>query len=145
MHPIDQIRQYNYNGVLINGDNGATAYGIGHATITVYPRGLAKIDFTARITTAGTSGSSYRVGLNRNFLTSAVGAVITPVTGGRISFFRAGMYDKEINGYGAFGQPTDEFWMLSRIYMTDSSFGNWLDAVYQVDDIITGTVYGIIQ
>ena len=110
--------------------------GYGQATILLKD-GLAIIDFTVVITTAGSHESDFTYGINRDFLNATVGKVIQPITGGRLDYYDSnGVLQSgtgTVGGYGgtADASPISEFWTLARIYNT-----------WSVGSTIKGTVYG---
>lgn len=130
-------------GMLLN-SSGDTVEGIGIAEVYLYKNGVAKIEFAVQISQAGTSGSAFNWGINRDLLKlhNANIPTITP-SGGVVTFFNSsGNYSAGLNGYGGGASPVSQFWQLGRIYNTSGGYGGWPASEMQINVCITGTLWG---
>lgn len=131
-------------GEIINCDinTSTNVSGKGRAIITL-EKGLAKIDFTAYITRAGT-GNLFGVGLNRDLLRGLNNLipVIAPVTGLCHYYNEAGDLDTNLEGYGGNISPVGQYWQFGRFYTESMDFGGWPASTYYKGLRIIGTCYG---
>ena len=140
---------YRYAGEMLNA-TGNNIKGVGEATILLN-NGIARIDFTVRITVADTSTSVYTWGINTEYFTTTVGKTIIPIRGGKFDYFR---YDGTINydrqGFGGafeIDTSTNKYWRPARIYKSSSnpdvySTGMWATNLFGADHIFSGVCYG---
>ena len=138
---------WRYTGEIINSESG-TVKGYGTANIQLLANGLYRIDFTAKIDTAGTVSNDYSTGVPTSLFTSTVGKTITPIStpeGLAYWFNSSGVLRTDRTGYGLRTGATagGTRWAIGRKYAASGSdFGTWADSAYTAGDIIYGTCYG---
>lgn len=144
-------KRYQGRGLVIN---GTTIRGYGNITAILYANGVAEITVNAKIETAGSSGSDFAWGVNRNLFASLFGssfpAINVPQDFGTLNGW-ATYYDDNgavldsLNGYGgAFVATTggSQFWLPARVYNTSGNQGGWSAAEFKKGYRIVGTCYG---
>jgi len=156
MHPVTSNavygtlpKVYTVGGLIINATSDTTE-GYGVATITLQ-NGIARIDFEAKITTAGTS-NFFDWGLNRDLLKDNMPSLIPtirPFSGGTAIYFNSSgvaMVDTDVGGsMGLAGSfiVKNQFWVPSRKYLKEGiSVGGWSSNQFGTDTIIVGTCFG---
>lgn len=131
----------NQNGSLFNAAGG-TATGQGTAIVTL-ENGIARIDFSLKIETSGSSGSLFDYGINRDFLTSATGVTITPLPIGKwLAFSSGGVLLTDRIGYATNFEHNGVFWTPTRMYTASGVFGAWGESFWQAGEVMTGTCFG---
>ena len=142
-------RYYVVSGHLWNSATGDTIMGHGTATVDIAPNGIARIDFSIQVTTAGTNRSQFTHGLNRDLMTDFNGNIprITPIDGGICTFYNAdGTMNLGQMGYGGVMRATQQFWNPARIYQPDGGdIGGWEETQFAVGYRIIGTCYGTVE
>ena len=142
---------YTVGGRIINSASDTTE-GYGIATITLQ-NGIARIDFEAKITTAGTATTQlFDWGLNRDILKNKEPLIptITPVKGGTAIYFNGSGSAMVATGVGgSMGLAGDfnvvnQFWTPARMYLKEESVnaGSWPSNYFATDTIIVGTCFG---
>ena len=124
--------------------NGPNVRGIGCATVVLYGK-LAQIDYSYKITTAGTNSSGFNWGLNPTTLKliNANIPTITPITGGtRIAILSSGSIDMTHDGYGGINEANSGYWTPSRVYNDSAAYGKWSETTFATGTVIEGTAYG---
>jgi hypothetical protein len=148
-----QTRYCYTHGVILN-DHSSGVRGIGTATITIEPEGLAKIDFVITISTSGRSDSQhdYHYGINRDQFVAIDSGIpyITPLTGGTITFYNQnGTLNTELTGYGGTFTGLDNFWQPCRVYQQNGEHGGlcgaWQQSMLTEGMRMVGTCYGTVQ
>ena len=140
----DHPKVYVASGLLFNSD-GDTCEGYGTATVSLYPNGIARVDFNIKFTTSGTSTSNFQCGLNRDLLSSINSNIptITPIRGGSLTYYAtSGSVDNDKMGYGGLMTIANQFWQPARIYNTSGSIGGWPADKYVANQRIIGVCYG---
>ena len=134
---------YHLRGKLLNsGSDSVTAYGM--ATALLMPGGVARIDFVAKVETAGNVDGNYAWGLNRDYFTALTGKTITPQAGGVLQYFNTnGNVWAERQGYGGTFNNSGQFWCPARVYDTNGAIGGWGSNAFPAGTIFAGTCYGL--
>ena len=142
---LQKKQYYVANGVLLDGSSEIR--GIGTATVCIDTNGIARVDFSIKITAASTDPSSFDYGISPALLTSINANIppITPMTGGVLSVMRDGILNDSINGYGVFFTSENSRWLPNRIYIADGSGGAWASTRFVVNDVLIGTCYGTVN
>ena len=142
---LQKKQYYVANGVLLDGSSEIR--GTGTATVCIDTNGIARVDFSIKITAASTDASSFDYGVSPALLTSINANIpsITPMTGGVLSVMRDGILNDSINGYGAFFTSENSKWLPNRIYKADGSGGAWSSTIFVVNDVLIGTCYGTVD
>lgn len=131
---------YVVNGMILNSSTD-TIQGVGRAIVSLYPSGMARVDFCCKITVAG-SANTFNWGINRDqlhLLNSAI-PVITPKQG-VCTYLNVSGFDG-LNGNSGTLEAISQFWQPGRIYQNSGDFGGWPSNQFGVDAYITGTAYG---
>ena len=136
-------------GDIISGPSGSVVKGRGTATVTI-TNGIAIIDFAAKITTRGTSSSTFAWGISANFLRNALSLPnLTPISRGKWMAYDGStdLPDIANSGYGNSFTATNDgtFWCFARLYQdSGSAYGAWSDNHFPVGTYIEGTCYATI-
>ena len=141
-----QIRRlYFVSGLLLDA-NGDTIEGVGTATINVDTNGIARIDFSIKITQTYTT-STFDFGINPALFTAKNANIptITPVDGGTLVMISSDSKYAEGNEYGATFQTELGRWRPSRMYNTEGGIGGWASANLDAGMVLTGTCYGTVN
>lgn len=141
-----QIRRlYFVSGLLLDA-NGDTIEGVGTATINVDTNGIARIDFSIKITQTHTT-STFDFGINPALFTAKNANVptITPIDGGTLVMISSDSKYAEGNGYGGTFQTDLGRWRPSRMYDTAGGIGGWASANLDAGMVLTGTCYGTVN
>ena len=122
--------------------------GIGLATIVITGRS-ARIDFSVRITTAGTN-QMWDHGILSSLLSESGAPYITPVAAVfpcTITTADDGGINTTLTGYagGMVGVPEKGEWTFGRIYTEEGTFGGWEASAIPAGVRIMGTVYGTVD
>ena len=133
--------RHQINGKLINSVNDVID-GYGSASVLLLQNGIARIDFSAKIETAGTNMNNYTWGLNRDYFIAATGKTITPITGGVLEYLKSSGIDAERRGMGGMLIVGDHFWVPARVYDTGGNAGSWASGNIDVGTCLFGTCYG---
>ena len=131
----------NYTGYIFSGD---VVRGYGNASYHA-ENGVIKIEFTFKITTAGTSSSLFNCGIPTSIFDNLIGKTITPKAVGNVLYFTSSGYFSNNNVvYSGVIIPdaNNTMWRFGRLYTTDGSTGVWPENRYSVDLVVTGTCYG---
>ena len=113
--------------------------------MSLYPNGIARVDFNIKITTSGTSSSNFQCGLNRDLLSSINSNIptITPIKGGSLTYYAtSGSVTDNKMDYGGLMTSVNQFWQPARIYDTSGSIGSWGADQYVANQRIIGVCYG---
>lgn len=135
---------YVASGFLFN-SAGDTCEGYGTATVSLYPNGIARVDFNIKFTTSGTSSSNFQCGLNRDLLSNINSNIptITPIQGGSLTYYAtSGSVGNDKMDYGGLMTNVNQFWQPARIYDTSGSVGGWGAQCYVANQRIIGVCYG---
>ena len=135
---------YVASGFLFN-SVGDTCEGYGTATVSLYPNGIARVDFNIKITTSGTSSSNFQCGLNRDLLSNINSNIptITPIIGGSLTYYAtSGSVGDNKMDYGGLMTSVNQFWQPARIYNPSGSIGGWGANQYVANQRIIGVCYG---
>lgn len=139
---------YSVRGTIVESGTTGTAKGYGKATIQIIGKTVL-VDFSAKITTAGTVSDVYNVGISVATLRSINASIpaFTVGNGGNIIFFDADGKYSSMNGYaGEAGVNTSaNYWSFARVYNTSGNVGAWADSNYQAGMVITGTLQGVLD
>lgn len=133
--------RYQINGKLISSANDSIV-GYGSACVLLLQNGIARIDFSAKIETAGTNINNFTWGLNRDYFIDATGKTITPIYGGVLEYLKSSGIDAERRGMGGIFIVSDHFWVPSRVYDTGGNAGSWASGNIDVGTCLFGTCYG---
>lgn len=146
---IDKIKPQTYRviGKIFDAISG-TFEGVGTAVITL-SGGIARIDFTVRVTVADTTDRG-QWGLNSNYFSATTGKTITAQQGGVISYYKpdgTANYDRQGFGGCMTTVSATNYWKPARIYKASSNpdtyaTGSWGNNLFPVDTVITGTCFG---
>lgn len=122
--------------------------GIGLATIVITGRS-ARIDFSVRITTAGTN-QMWDHGILSSLLSESGAPYITPIAAVfpcTITTADDGGINTALTGYagGMVGEPGYGRWGFGRIYTEEGAFGGWEASAIPAGARIMGTVYGTVE
>lgn len=148
---MPESRRYQVaSGFLWNGGTAnSTIQGHGTATVDIAPNGIARIDFSLRVTTAGTIAAQYYHGLNRDLLTANNPAIpqITPLFGGICTIYdvEGRVHDGYMDWGGLMSPYGDQFWLPTRIYTTGGNYGGWGEDRFAEGMRIIGTCYGTVE
>ena len=145
VHAATDVKTLFVKGQIIEGTNTAIK-GQGTAEVILI-NGKAIINFTAKISTAGSETNVFSWGLSRNALKTLNSNVptITPATGSGgtgVVFTSSGAVSSNLTHYGACFQNYNPYWTPARLYDTSGSIGVWPSSEFLVDTMIAGTVYG---
>lgn len=133
--------RYQINGKLINSANDSIV-GYGSACVLLLQNGIARIDFSAKIETAGTNMNNFTWGLNRDYFIAATGKTITPIYGGVLEYLKSSGINAERRGMGGIFIVGDQFWVPARVYDAAGNAGSWASGNIDVDTCLFGTCYG---
>lgn len=147
----EDVKIFRVSGRILNAASDTTT-GYGTALITCH-KGIAKIEFGVKITTAGSVSDKFDWGLNRDLLINLNSNIptISPRQGGNCIFIKPdGTIDVGTGTGGSMGYAgslniNGQFWCPGRIYNqnNNSSVGSWPSNNLAVDTILVGTCYGI--
>ena len=142
---LSKKQYYMANGVLLDGSSEIR--GTGTATVCIDTNGIARVDFSIKITAASTNESSFDYGISPALLTSINANIpsITPMNGGVLSIIRDDILNNSANGYGAYFTSENSRWIPNRIYKADGSAGAWASTIFVVNDVLVGTCYGTVN
>ena len=143
---LQKKQYYLANGVLLNGSSEIR--GTGTATVCIDTNGIARVDFSIKITAASTDSSSFDYGISPALLTSINANIpyITPMHGGVLTVMRDGVLIDSINGYGAYlTAGNNGKWAPTRLYTVDGTAGIWGSTMFAVNDVLVGTCYGTVN
>lgn len=136
---------YSVYGQILTSDSAMRGHGT--ATVTLFANKTCRIEFSAKITTAGTNAGQINCGLSSNMLKSLNSNIptITPVKGGVVEWYNTdGIRDKDNLGYAGIleassGQP---YWKFARMYQTSGTTGSYPETECTVGKCYIGTAYG---
>ena len=135
---------YTAPGFLLN-SVADTCEGYGIVTVSLYPNGIARVDFDIQITANGTGSAYFLWGLNRNLIKNINSNIptITPIGGGSLTYYNTsgGIADDRM-GYGGTMVAVSEFWQPSRMYTTSGYIGGWPANACVVNQRLIGVCYG---
>ena len=142
---LTKKRLYFVSGLLLDA-NGDTTEGVGTATINVDTNGIARIDFSIKITQTHTT-STFDFGINPALFTSKNANIptITPVDGGTLVMIDTESKYGGGNGYSGTFQTGSGRWRPSRMYDTAGGIGGWASANMDAGMVLTGTCYGTVN
>lgn len=129
--------------------SGDTTEGVGIATLLFHPNGVVEIDFSVKITVAGSASASnvFSWGINRNLISPE--RTVIPKSGGVMTLYREGAIELTRNFYGGTadcgGSSGADYWTFARVYLDAGTVGKWSTTAVKADDIIIGTCYGIVE
>ena len=129
--------------------SGDTIEGVGTATLLFHPNGVVEIDFSVKITVAGSASASnvFSWGINRNLISPE--RTVIPKSGGVMTLYREGAIELTRNGYAGTadcgGSSGADYWTFARVYLDAGTVGKWSTTAVKADDIIIGTCYGIVE
>jgi hypothetical protein len=139
---------YSVRGTIVKSATTGTAEGYGKATVQIIGKTVL-VDFTAKITTAGTVSDVYNIGISVATLRGINASIpaFTVGNGGNITFFDADGKYSSMNGYAgeAAVNTSANYWSFARVYNTSGSVGAWADSSYQTGMVITGTLQGVLD
>lgn len=125
---------------------GDTTEGVGHFDVTLYQNGTCRVDFTCKITTAGTSDNNFDWGINPTLLTAintTIPTIIPRSSGSCIYIDSSGALNTSNIGYGGTSRTSaSNRWTFGRIYQTTGENGVWNSRRLPVDSYIHGFVVG---
>lgn len=137
---------YRVAGLLIN-SVADTVQGHGVAEVYLYPNGFAKIEYSIKCTTSGSSTSYFQWGINSDLLTSKNPQIpkITPV-GGTMTFYATnGNIAADRTGYGGILAAVSQFWQPGRVYTLEGDTGGWPAGNFLVNQRVVGTAWGTYE
>ena len=142
---LSKKRLYFVSGLLLDA-NGDTIEGVGTATINVDTNGIARIDFSIKITQTYTT-STFDFGINPALFTAKNANIptITPVDGGTLVMIDTDSKYGGGNGYSGTFQTDLGRWRPSRMYDTAGGIGGWGSANMDAGMVLTGTCYGTVN
>lgn len=132
---------------------GNTIRGYGKADVTLYPNGIARVDYAIEITTSYVA-NEFGYGISPDALHTINSNIplITPITpdpkGNYLWFINgaSGIIKRSNLGYssahGRVNYNNKLYWQLGRIYNTSATYGGWPTSEFAVGDYITGTCWG---
>jgi microcystin-dependent protein len=132
---------------------GNTIRGYGKADVTLYPNGIARVDYAIEITTSYVA-NEFGYGISPDALHTINSNIplITPITpdpkGSYLWFINvaSGIIKRNNLGYssahGRVNYNGKLYWQLGRIYNTSATYGGWPTSEFAVGDYITGTCWG---
>lgn len=132
---------------------GNTIRGYGKADVTLYPNGIARVDYAIEITTSYVA-NEFGYGISPDALHTINSNIplITPITpdpkGSYLWFINgtSGIIKRNSLGYssahGRVNYNNKLYWQLGRIYNTSATYGGWPTSEFAVGDYITGTCWG---
>ena len=139
---------YSVRGTIVVSGTTGTAKGYGKATVQIIGKTVL-VDFSAKITTAGTVSNVYNIGISVATLRGINASIpaFTVGNGGNITFFDADGKYSSMNGYAgeAAVDTSANYWTFARVYNTSGSVGAWADSSYQTGVVITGTLQGVLD
>ena len=139
---------YSVRGTIVESGTTGTAKGYGKATVQIIGKTVL-VDFSAKITTAGTVSDVYNIGISVATLRGINASIpaFTVGNGGNITFFDADGKYSSMNGYAgeAAVNTSGNYWSFARVYNTSGSVGAWADRSYQTGMVITGTLQGVLD
>lgn len=139
---------YSVHGTIVESGTTGTAKGYGKATVQIIGKTVL-VDFSAKITTAGTVSNVYNIGISVATLRGINASIpaFTVRNGGNITFFDADGKYSSMNGYAgeASVNTSTNRWSFARVYNTSGSVGAWPDSDYQTGMVITGTLQGVLD
>ena len=139
---------YSVRGTIVESGTTGTAKGYGKATVQIIGKTVL-VDFSAKITTAGTLSNVYNIGISVATLRGINASIpaFTVENGGNITFFDADGKYSSLNGYAgeASVNTSGNYWSFARVYNTSGSVGAWSDDRYQTGMVITGTLQGVLD
>lgn len=134
------------NGVVLNSSIDPIE-GAGRVVVTLYPNGVARIDFVVEITTSGSGSTAFSYGINRDILHALNPSIpiITPGAG-VCHYFKTtsggGAWNETLNQYSGTLSAVSQFWQPGRVYNTNGDTGGWPANSFVVGHRIVGTAYG---
>ena len=141
---------YTVFGKIVTANTG-TAEGYGSAIVYVHTNGVVRVDFAAKIETAGSVTNDFGVGIyptQLNALNSDIPASIETIRGGVINYYSAeGNVDTTKTGYAGVAESAKNktIWGFARVYTLEGGVGAWGDNAFSVGMRVSGTVYGKIK
>jgi hypothetical protein len=132
-------------GFLVN-SGVSPVVGHGIANVHLYPNGLAEIIYSVRFGSYN-GVNTHDYGLNRDMLHSinAEIPIITPMYGGRCTYYHNQMINTTLQGYGGIHEAYGNFWLFARMYTDAGDVGGWEDINFSDGDIIEGICYGTYE
>lgn len=135
---------YHITGQVLNSAN-TTVTGIGDLYVSLYPNGIAVIEYTIHGTNGGGTDTDFSWGINRDLISNLNNNIpsITPLYGScHFYAISSGTFTDEKNGYGGVLVPVGQFWQPGRVYTTSGDIGNWSSSKMGPGTMIFGTAYG---
>jgi microcystin-dependent protein len=132
---------------------GNTIRGYGKADVTLYPNGIARVDYAIEITTSY-AANEFGYGISPDALHTINSNIplITPITpdpkGNYLWLINgaSGIIKRNNLGFssahGRVNYNGKLYWQLGRIYNTSATYGGWPTSEFAVGDYITGTCWG---
>jgi microcystin-dependent protein len=132
---------------------GNTIRGYGKADVTLYPNGIARVDYAIEITTSYVA-NEFGYGISPDALHTINSNIplITPITpdpkGNYLWLINgaSGIIKRNNLGFssahGRVNYNNKLYWQLGRIYNTSATYGGWPTSEFAVGDYITGTCWG---
>ena len=135
-----------HGNIFRGGGDPLSGYGI--AMVSLFPNGIAKVDFYINVTTSGSSSSNFSYGLSAAKLREINPSIpeITANAGGTYVMYRTNnTIASDLVYYGGYmyqSVGSSSSWALGRIYNTSGDAGGWPASTFVAGQIITGTAYG---
>lgn len=139
---------YIARGAIVKSASTGTTVGSGIALVNVIGKAM-QIDFEAHITTAGTLGDNYDVGIQPDTLRAINGSIpaFAIANSGLIHYYTdGGIINTSMEGYGgeAVAVPELNRWHFGRMYTQEGAIGAWSDAAFTAGLFIIGTLHGVL-
>lgn len=139
-------RCYFADGKVIS-SRGGTTEGIGRVTVNIASNGIARLDFVASVSTAGSAGDVYEVGIIVDVLRALNPSIpaMSPLTGGTLMYYSPeGQLIAGLQGYGGTFNSSNGMWCAGRIYNETDGCGQWADDSFTAGLKLVGTCYGYL-
>jgi len=139
-------RMYSLRGNIVNSGSTGTTVGYGKALVALFGQ-TVKVEFEAKITTAGTLNNVYDIGIGVADLRTLNSDIpsFKVLDGGIIHYFTsAGALSTSMEGYAGEANlsTTINRWNFGRLYNTSGGVGQWPDGNFTAGMIVTGSLYG---
>ena len=140
---------YSVWGDILKSPTTGTAVGSGKATVSIIGK-LVRVEFIVKIAVAGSKSDIFDDGIQvANLRTIEPGIpMFTVLNGGNIFYYDTnGVIDVTREGYSgtAFVNTSGNYWAFGRMYTQSGSYGSWADNIYDLNEYVSGTLYGSIS
>ena len=135
---------YRVTGQVLNSAN-TTVTGIGDLYVSLYPNGIAVIEYTIHGTNGGGTDTDFSWGINRDLISVLNNNIpsITPLYGScHFYSISSGAFSDEKNQYGGYLVRVGQFWQPGRVYDASGNVGGWPTSKMGPGTMIFGTAYG---